>query len=206
VLADDRACTRIPSQNFHGKEGVDGSSPSEGSAKAPQIGAFCLTGTCMFSSVRWVWSPSWSPQVHDARSKLAKCEEALPEPLRVAVAQLVDRTFDPLSIRKGPTSSHETRGAPNPPSHQGFRRRGWERFWNLAGATSGNRWQMGRPRKRQKQAKTVATGCDRLPFGAHGKECHEEGPPAGQCSARPRQTKGCPTQCCTPVGSQSQAS
>jgi hypothetical protein len=56
----------------HGKEGVDGSSPSEGSAKAPQIGAFCLTGTCTFSSVRWVWSPSWSPQVHDARSKLAK--------------------------------------------------------------------------------------------------------------------------------------
>jgi hypothetical protein len=27
-------------RNLHGKEGVDGSSPSEGSAKAPQIGAF----------------------------------------------------------------------------------------------------------------------------------------------------------------------
>src|SRR6266516_4941085 len=68
VAAD---CDRLPF-GAHGKEGVDGSSPSEGSAKAPQIGAFCLTGTCTFSSVRWVWSPSWSPQVHDARSKLAK--------------------------------------------------------------------------------------------------------------------------------------
>ncbi len=36
--------------------------------------------------------------------------------------------------------------------------------------TSGNRSQMGRPRKRLEQAKTVATGCDQLPIGAHGKE------------------------------------
>src|ERR671937_326530 len=43
-------------EDLHDKEGVDGSSPSEGSAKAPQTGAFCLTGTCTFSSVRWVWS------------------------------------------------------------------------------------------------------------------------------------------------------
>jgi hypothetical protein len=28
--ADDRACTRVMLPNFHGKEGVDGSSPSEG--------------------------------------------------------------------------------------------------------------------------------------------------------------------------------
>jgi hypothetical protein len=33
-------CDQLP-ESFHGKEGVDGSSPSEGSAKAPQIGAFC---------------------------------------------------------------------------------------------------------------------------------------------------------------------
>jgi hypothetical protein len=32
-------CHRLP-ENIHGKEGVDGSSPSEGSAKAPEIGAF----------------------------------------------------------------------------------------------------------------------------------------------------------------------
>jgi hypothetical protein len=30
----------------HGKEGVDGSSPSEGSAKAPHVGAFAFRTTC----------------------------------------------------------------------------------------------------------------------------------------------------------------
>ena len=36
-----------------------------------------------------------------------------------------------------------------------------------------NWWQpvaMEKPKKRLKEAKTVAMGCDRLPFGAHGKE------------------------------------
>ena len=33
-----RPCPRFPSQNLDGKEGVDGSSPSEGSAKAPETG------------------------------------------------------------------------------------------------------------------------------------------------------------------------
>ena len=42
----------------------------------------------------------------------------------------------------------------------------------------------------------------RLPIKANerpgGKECDEGGPPAESCSARPRETKGGPTQCCTP--------
>jgi hypothetical protein len=33
-VTHDRACTRVPLPNFHGKEGVGGSSPPEGSAKA----------------------------------------------------------------------------------------------------------------------------------------------------------------------------
>ncbi len=37
---DDRACTRVTRRNLHGKEGVDGSSPSEGSAKSPLRGVF----------------------------------------------------------------------------------------------------------------------------------------------------------------------
>jgi hypothetical protein len=45
-----------------------------------------------------------------------------------------------------------------------------ERLWSLAVATSGNRWQIGRPRKRRNQAKTVATGCDQLPWDLDGKE------------------------------------
>jgi hypothetical protein len=43
-----------------GKEGVDGSSPSEGSAKATEIAAFCVEGTCTSSSMRWGWSRLWS--------------------------------------------------------------------------------------------------------------------------------------------------
>jgi hypothetical protein len=45
-----------------------------------------------------------------------------------------------------------------------------ERLWSLAVATSGNRWQIGRLRKRRNQAKTVATGCDQLPRDIDGKE------------------------------------
>jgi hypothetical protein len=37
-VADHRACTRVTLRNLHGKEGVDGSSTSEGSAKAPETG------------------------------------------------------------------------------------------------------------------------------------------------------------------------
>jgi hypothetical protein len=48
------------------------------------------------------------------------------------------------------------------------------RVWSIYGADraqlGGNRSQMGQPRKRHKQAETVATGCDQLPIGAHGKE------------------------------------
>ena len=39
-VPDARACTRVTPGNLHGKEGVDGSSPSEGSAKAPLSGLF----------------------------------------------------------------------------------------------------------------------------------------------------------------------
>jgi hypothetical protein len=35
-------------------------------------------------------------------------------------------------------------------------------------ATSGDRWQIERRRKRLKRAKTVAMGCDRLPPAPHG--------------------------------------
>jgi hypothetical protein len=38
------------------------------------------------------------------------------------------------------------------------------------GATGGNLSQIARPKNGPDQAKTVATGCSRSPFGAHGKE------------------------------------
>jgi hypothetical protein len=68
--ASDRACTRVTRLILHGKEGVDGSSPSEGSAKAPEIGAFSFRSICSASNVRWVWSPSWGLQVQNALSRV----------------------------------------------------------------------------------------------------------------------------------------
>ena len=41
-VASDRACTRVTPRNLHGKEGVDGSSPSEGS-KIPAKRGFLLS-------------------------------------------------------------------------------------------------------------------------------------------------------------------
>src|SRR5207253_8309081 len=73
-----------------------------------------------------------------------------------------------------------------------------EPLWSPVVANGGNRRQIEESRKPQKQAKTVATGCHPLPENFHGKECDEGGPPAESCSARPRETKGGPTQCCTP--------
>jgi hypothetical protein len=70
-VARDRACTRVLLANFHGREGVDGSSPSEGSAKAPQIGAFL---TCTISNMRYLWSPLWSLQVQSAGSKASEMD------------------------------------------------------------------------------------------------------------------------------------
>ena len=58
-------CDRLPSE-VHGKEGVDGSSPSEGSARHLQIGRFPFSPTCRSSSVRWVWSRLWSFQFRNA--------------------------------------------------------------------------------------------------------------------------------------------
>src|SRR5207248_10182391 len=58
-------CDRSP-KAAHGKEGVDGSSPSEGSAKAPEIGAFSFRQTCSVSNVRCVWSRLWSFRVENA--------------------------------------------------------------------------------------------------------------------------------------------
>ena len=45
-----------------------------------------------------------------------------------------------------------------------------EPLWSTVVATGRNPWQIGPAPKPQEQAKTVAAGCDQLPFGFHGKE------------------------------------
>jgi hypothetical protein len=44
VIASARPCPPVPPTNLHGKEGVDGSSPSEGSAQPREIGASPING------------------------------------------------------------------------------------------------------------------------------------------------------------------
>jgi hypothetical protein len=77
-------CDRLPPKS-HGKKGVDGSRPSEGSAKAPHVGAFSFRSTCSTSIVRWVWSRLWS--------------------FRAREAERLSRTFSPGRPRSSPTTS-----------------------------------------------------------------------------------------------------
>src|SRR5947209_14477052 len=58
-------CHRLPFGS-HGKEGVDGSSPAEGSAKAPHVGALSFRSICAGSNVLRVWSALWSLQIRSA--------------------------------------------------------------------------------------------------------------------------------------------
>jgi hypothetical protein len=51
-----------PPPHVHGKEGVDGSSPSEGSAKAPVIGAFSIDCPRGSYGLGGEWSNFWSSQ------------------------------------------------------------------------------------------------------------------------------------------------
>src|SRR5919108_3637761 len=53
-------CDRLP-EEFHGKEGVDGSSPSEGSAKASEAGAFRSPALADCPSWRWGMEPFMEP-------------------------------------------------------------------------------------------------------------------------------------------------
>ena len=67
VLANDRTCTPLPPQNLHGKEGVDGSSPSEGFP--PNRVANAGSGYAASASSRTISSPiaSFVPFVPDHR-------------------------------------------------------------------------------------------------------------------------------------------
>ena len=55
-------------------------------------------------------------------------------------------------------------------------------------ATDGNRSQTASTRKRLKQGKTVAAGCDRLPQAAHGKEAVDGSSPSEGSLQKPRIT------------------
>jgi len=69
-LASDCHQLRPP---LHGKEGVDGSSPSEGSAKPPHAAGFAIRLVCRASTVRWVWSRLWSFAAREGDHRATRC-------------------------------------------------------------------------------------------------------------------------------------
>src|SRR5438477_5851156 len=75
-----------------------------------------------------------------------------------------------LLYMKGSTPDAHKAGRARRPLAIGDPQRRMEHLWSPAGATGGNRWQMGHPRKPLKQAnpQPVATHGNRI--GAHGKE------------------------------------
>jgi len=62
-VAGDRACPRVTPRNLHGKEGVDGSSPSEGFERSPAIAGLLSSRTATASALR----------VRDGYTRLSRC-------------------------------------------------------------------------------------------------------------------------------------
>jgi hypothetical protein len=97
-------CDQLP-ESFHGKDGVDGSSPSEGSAKAQQSVVFGSRLTCTISSVRCVWSPLWSLQIRNAT--LDGRAGASPAPRARSVAVLISKCVGTSILRTHFTRWHD---------------------------------------------------------------------------------------------------
>ena len=87
-------CHRLRA-TFHGKEGFDGSSPSEGSAKASQIAAFPVERTCTAFSMRWVWSRLWSFQIQKSLTGAPARSRDPAQPLAAFVIRSRTRRHNP---------------------------------------------------------------------------------------------------------------
>jgi hypothetical protein len=80
------------------RRGVAGSSPEEGSAKAPEIGAFSFRRTCSSLNVRWVWSRSWSFRVGEQCTRPANTHSRAAAPASTAPAVVAHFTLYPMSL------------------------------------------------------------------------------------------------------------
>jgi hypothetical protein len=170
-------CHRLP-EKFHGKEGVDGSSPSEGLHKNPaneHISVACadefwtLRGyeTVMMGTeargasnakakreLGWTLRyPSWRQGFAEVYVKPTASRPSRSERLRT-VSRLEPGTTRCFSAAGGATSA-EPRMEP---------------LWSPVDATGGNQQQIEVAPKPRKQARSVATGCDQLRASFHGKE------------------------------------
>jgi hypothetical protein len=134
-----------------------------------------------------LWMPKTVQQESSPRISDQVPHEMPREPIRsvglLPLAPLHHRVTRPATRRRTPRrrgAARGTRSADAPRSRRLGARgaygvalmptRSMEPLWSPAVATSGNRWQMRRRNKPQKQAKSVAPGCHRLPANFHGKE------------------------------------
>jgi hypothetical protein len=178
----------VPLSLLDGKEGVDGSSPSEGSAKAPEIGTFVFGLTCTISSVRRVWSRLEDPQPRSGIEDVRRVRRVI---FRLAACACWRRTAgkasspDPYADRGShgewtcELPSDSIRGVPGQPASRAQRGSPLQALlrprvtkadnnrWSPWGAqraqplaTARNQRQIDRPSKPQEQAKSV---CHRLP-------------------------------------------
>jgi hypothetical protein len=106
VLVDVRACTRVPRMDLHGKEGVDGSSPSEGFDEMPANRHFsspaCATrgytaGTSLASATQREHGRRLATQLFGAASRRPSTKA-----LQARIICCLDgRTSDPLPPERG---------------------------------------------------------------------------------------------------------
>ena len=89
------ACSGVPPS----KEGVDGSGPSEGSAKSPaHVGFYSFRMACSGSHVRWVCSRLWSFRVQNAPRAWPSFTELSSRPMRSSTYDSKSSLLAPLTI------------------------------------------------------------------------------------------------------------
>src|SRR5205823_5061283 len=84
-----------------------------------------------------------------------------------------------------PMAGERAKRRPASPGCSQSRQRRMEPLWSPVVATGGNHRQIERTREPQKQAKSVATGCHRLPPNFHGKEGVDGSSPSEGFEKRP---------------------
>src|SRR5829696_3192195 len=97
-------CDPLP-ESFHGKEGVDGSSPSEGSAKAPQNGVLCNPSRPTLPPLARVWKAFWKNRSFGAYPAAASWSA----PLKIEPCSTALRNGPAALERPGPGTGKELR-------------------------------------------------------------------------------------------------
>jgi hypothetical protein len=177
----------------------------------PQRAATRVLGTARQPALRQRFSPPASCLEYLRTRRL--CERPLP------LAPSHHRATRPGARRRTPRRCGAARGSHAAEARRSTRsrhaRRVWapshdepsmEPLWSPVVATSGNQRQIDRHSKPQKQAKSVATGCDRLPRTSMVRNAMKKGLPRSNAPRVLDRRREAPRNVVRRVGSQSQAS